>query len=464
MRPYFLLFFIAASVVVHAQATASYGLFLPDSVTSVPSLRYQQQSFFHRFFMGRNYRQQWQTAVRVPLFRLSASPFSVISLGGRAQTKSLQLRDAQGKHWSLRTVEKEVTGAVPKLLRNTIAHYTLQDQISSALPYGAVVAGELATAAGIPSARPLVVMVEADSALGNLNQLFAGELCMLEERDPGFDTTVATSYVLQTLQSSATYRIQQKAFLKARLLDMLIADWDRHADNWRWGLRDSAGLKWWVPIPRDRDWAFYQSGGALPWAAQQSKALRYLVNFTASPKKLTAQSWKAWGMDSRFLNELTWDDWESTLQEVQQALTDAVINQAVKALPITVYETVGNELASSLKSRRDGLPAEVERYYRFQAGEVLIEGSDEPEIFTISSDGEALLIKATGNGQHIYQRRFVEAETGFITINSQGGSDTFIVTEGTRSRIRLRLIGGLGQDVYTNKGKLHLKVSDDQRQ
>ncbi len=444
------------------QTGAADGLLLTDSTTAVASFGYQAQSFLHRFFMGSNYRRQWQTEVRVPLFRLSASPFSIVNLGGGMQTKSLLLRDARARYWSLRMVDKDVEGAVPKPLRHTLAQRVLQDQISSALPYGAVVVGNLASAAGIATARPSVVMVQEDKALKELNDVFAGKLCMLEERDAGFDSTFVTADVLQSMQRGAGYRVDQRTYLKARLLDMLIADWDRHAGNWRWGLHDSAGTKWWVPLPRDRDWAFYQSGGALPWLAQKTKALRHLVNFGSTPKKLTDQSWKAWPIDRLFLNQLTWKDWEESLKELRASLTDAVIEEAVKDLPTSIYESIGEAMATKLKSRRDEMRDELIKYYHFEAEDVLIEGSDDPEMIRISSDGDALLIAISCNNKRLYQRRFLYPETISVTINSKGGDDVFSVDEKASSRIRLRLVGGEGTDSYRLNGSLRVKVQDSQ--
>ena len=46
--------------------------------------------------------------------------------------------------------------------------------------------------------------------------------------------------------------------LRARLLDMLIGDWDRHDDQWRW-VAFEEGKHDFKAIPRDRDQAFCES-------------------------------------------------------------------------------------------------------------------------------------------------------------------------------------------------------------
>jgi hypothetical protein len=58
--------------------------------------------------------------------------------------------------------------------------------------------------------------------------------------------------------------VDAAAFLRARLLDLLVGDWDRHPGQWRWAgfaERDRIVFR---PVPLDRDWAFSHLDGRLP--------------------------------------------------------------------------------------------------------------------------------------------------------------------------------------------------------
>ena len=56
--------------------------------------------------------------------------------------------------------------------------------------------------------------------------------------------------------------IDQLAFARARLLDLLVGDWDRHEDQWRWAkFKQDDDIKLYRPIPRDRDNVFFWSDG-----------------------------------------------------------------------------------------------------------------------------------------------------------------------------------------------------------
>jgi hypothetical protein len=49
------------------------------------------------------------------------------------------------------------------------------------------------------------------------------------------------------------YIVDENEYIKARLFDMLIGDWDRHYDQWRWAEYKKKAIVIYKPIPRDRD-------------------------------------------------------------------------------------------------------------------------------------------------------------------------------------------------------------------
>src|SRR5439155_50648 len=74
-----------------------------------------------------------------------------------------------------------------------------------------------------------------------------------------------TKKLFEHLEHSSRNRVDSRAFLAARLMDVFIGDWDRHQDQWRWARFDSGDVHTWRPIPRDRDQAFARLDGVLVW-------------------------------------------------------------------------------------------------------------------------------------------------------------------------------------------------------
>src|SRR3989442_10968654 len=82
------------------------------------------------------------------------------------------------------------------------------------------------------------------------------------EEDIGFEGAekiASTQKLWERLTRDSRERVDSRAFLAARLLDVFVGDWDRHPDQWRWGRVDQGDLPVWRPIPRDRDQAFSRS-------------------------------------------------------------------------------------------------------------------------------------------------------------------------------------------------------------
>jgi hypothetical protein len=426
-----------------------------DSVTVAASTRYSPASVFRRLITGSNYRKEWKTPVRMPVFQMGKQGFKIYKMGGGQQTKSLSLLDRQGREWVLRTVDKYVEGALPPTLRNTIAEKITQDLVSAAHPYAAVVVGSLAKALHISAPQPILYFVPDSESLGPYRKDLGNTVCFLEQREPtrnGQDASDTEDLLEKTSTKQGQYVLQEEV-LKARLLDMLVADWDRHPEQWLWGKQDSANATWFYPIPRDRDQAFFKSGGLFPRFAK-FMALQHLNWFKKDPRGIRKLSAKSWLFDQHFLNSLDADHWQKATSEMKLLLTDALIDEAVKKLPPEIWAINGSRIASTLKSRRDGLGEEVMKYYQFLAQTVTVRGTSKKEWFRVRGEGENLVVslhelKPDGKmGRTVYERVIRPKETRQLILEGAEGDDRFTIEESARARIKLKVYGAQGHDSY----------------
>ncbi|MDQ3277482.1 MAG: metallophosphoesterase, partial [Bacteroidota bacterium] len=468
MKRWVLLFFVyVLQWPLNAQVShPPYRYVAPDSVETFVSDRYKAHSFLRYLLMGKNYRNVWEQRVVLPVFRLSQSGLKIEELGGGMQTKSLKLEDKNGQEWALRTLDKDVAGALSGFLEGTIAESVAQDQISASMPYSSLIIGPLAKSAGVRAASPTIYFVADDTAFGQYNSIFAGTICMLEARNAGFEDTDNTEDMLRKVMATNKYVVDQRSLLRARLLDMIIADWDRHFDNWRWGKHDSAGLRYYHAVPRDRDWAFYFSNGLVPKLARLI-ALRFMINFSEKLDYIQSVNYKGRRLDEIFLHGLSAADWQEMIRQLQRDLDDNAIAQAVHQLPPSIYALIGDSFIKKIKGRRNDLEKQAMKYYRSLARTVQIEGSGDNEWFTLmpSTDGFRLQIhQRLPNGEkgaRLYDRTFVRAETYRVTLNGLGGDDRFTIDEDVRTAIRLQLNGGEGADTYELNGHVRANVFDN---
>lgn len=420
------------------------------------------------FWMGTNYRQEWNTPVTVPVLNLSG--LKPVKRGGGKQTKSLRMEDASGRQYSIRSIQKFITDkTLPGDLMSEAAADIVSDGVSASYPYASLSMQPLADAVGVPYGKVRLIYVPDDPALGEFRQEFGNMLATFEERLPdnvkkGYDT----DDVADKLEKDNDNRVDQKALLVARILDMFVMDLDRHEDQWQWGANDNSnGGKTYFPIPRDRDQAFYINQGVLPRLASKQSFVPQLEGFKPAAKDITRFNFAARNLDRFFLNELTESDWKKAVDEFLAKMTDAVIEKALAMQPAAIRAMPSNQrIIDVLKARRNYLAAEVMTYYRFLAAEVNITGSDKRELFEITrnDDGSTLVqvYKMTGDGQKsfkMYERLFVgkTGETKEVHIYGFDGDDKFVVN-GTTDKIRLRLIGGGGADVFEKAGKGNASV------
>jgi hypothetical protein len=320
-------------------------------------------------FLGDGYRDVWATPVRVERLRLGsfAGGLTPVRRGGGNQTRTLHLRGADGRRYAFRSVDKDQATGMSRLARATIGRVR-QDQIGALLPGAALVAAEVAEAAGVPHATPRLFVMANDSALGPHRADFGGLLGMLEEYPSvgGAGPFAAADSILDTAELAAHRRanpsepVDARAFLAARLLDVYLGDWDRHEGQWRWArMKDGAAFRW-VPIPRDRDYAMVDYRGLLPAMARVVDPK--IVRFDDRYRDLGGLMVAARALDRAHLCALPPAVWDSAAAALRDSLSDPALAAALRRLPPEYLRAAGADLSRTLHQRRDHLPDAARRF------------------------------------------------------------------------------------------------------
>ncbi len=438
-----------------------------DSAVISASDKYKKGTDVKAAVLGKNYRREWNTPVHFKVFNIKkeGGGFTITGIGGGKQTKSLKLEDKNGKEWTLRTIDKDPEKAVPENLRGTIGQAIVVDVISASSPYAPITIPVLAKAAGIPHATPRFFFVPDDPAFGYYRPLFANTVCMLEERQPTPDETdtKSTNAIINKLFEDNDHHIDQKAVLNARLLDMLIGDFDRHADQWRWGTKDTGKGKVYYPVPKDRDQAYFNSNGLL-LKYLSDNSMPFLQGFTKKIKDINGLNTVAKDFDRIFMNELSKQQWKAIADSFSYKINDNVLRDATSKYPSEIRILDSAFTVEKLISRRNVLPKKALKYYEFLARGVTVTGSNEPELFHIQNDNGAVKLSVYNKGKDgdtsvlVYRRSFVHKETKELVLYGLNGNDKFIVDDSVSSRIKLRIVGGKGSDSFNMAGNIKKTV------
>ena len=454
-----------------AQAAAAWA----DSfVVLTPGPLYAKGGLY-RAIAGKHYRDLWTTPIRVPVLDLSrfAGGLTPLQAHSGSQTKSIRFAGADGHEYQFRSVDKDPTASLAPELQGSAYARSLRDGVSASFPAAPVVASALLEAAGVLHARQTLAVMPDDPALGQFQAEFKGVLGMIEERadetrddslSSGPYSVISPTRLFKKLDASPDDRVDARTFLRARLMDILMGDRDRHRDQFRWAAFTRGRPTLWQPISRDHDEAFVQLDGL----ALDVARLYYppLVTFEADYPKHYQLNWHAREVDRRFLVGLGRDTWDSVATALQKVLTDAVIEAAVRRMPPEMYPIGGQRLAGRLRSRRDRLVREALSYYTFLSHEVEIRATDAAEVAEITrvdKDHVDVSIRASGDPQPYFERRFDDRETREIRLKLWGGDDRVTVRGSATPGITLRVVGGAGDDVFADSSRAGgVKFYDDE--
>jgi hypothetical protein len=426
-----------------------------------------------QFWWGKHWRDEWIKPASFQVFDLDtmAGGLTPLERGGGHQTKSLRLLGKNGKEYVLRTIDKNLDVLVPEELKGSFVNDVANDQISIAHPYAPLVVAALANSIGILHTNPVIGYVPDNPRLDSFKNDFVNKLCLFEERPSGdgWENTGLTNFAGSIINSEKLFikimednkkQVDQKEFLKVRLFDMLINDWDRHEDQWVWASQKKDGKTIYKPFARDRDQAFSKTDGVNLYLISRPWALRALQNMDANVRDVIGTNISARFLDKKFTTELTEVDWKSTIVLLQRLLTDSVISSALKQMPPPIYDLSGDFLFRRLRQRRDNMLIFGLRYYKILNKEVTVTGSDEQELFTINKieDGVTEIIvqdldKENQPADIIYHRLFDHSVTKEINLYGLAGNDQFVFTGKSRNNIFIRVIGGDGKDSFSNSTK-----------
>ncbi len=432
-----------------------------DTINISASDKYDSAGWAKRIMVGTNYRKEWSAPVNMKVFNIHTEKggLKIVSLGGGKQTKSLTLVDPNGKEWKLRSIDKNPANAIPENFRNTFASDLVQDFISASYPYAPLTVPPLAKALNIITAYPEIFFVPDDPAFGYYRPLFANTVCTLEEKDPSRygENTKSTIKVFDKLIEENNHRADQPLVLRARLLDILIGDFDRHFDQWRWATSDTGKGKLYYPIPKDRDQAYFRSNGLILGIAS-IRSLPMLKGFRDNIPRVNWLSWPARDFDRLFLTDLDANEWKKGIADFQKTLTDSVIIAAVKKLPPNIYKMDSAVITRKLISRRNILQDPAMKYYRFISKRVNVIGSNQKEYFKVTGYGKGLRVQVYARGKKndtsfvMYDRIFDPRVTKDIRLYGLNDDDKFEIDSTARSKTRVSLIGGKGNDTFDIKG------------
>ena len=472
--------------------------YLQESVLNGEQKKNLDKTGFYKFIWGDRYRDYFGKEVTAKVVDLDTlyGGLKITQEGGGHQSYSLRLEDKNGKEYAMRSLRKnalkflkfKVKGIAYEAddYKGSLTEEFVSDFFTTAHPYIQLVISPMARKVDVNHASPELFYVPKQKAFGDLNAAYGDELYFIEERPSdmhknyvGYNQTnpekpgsipdfESTTDVLEKLKRDESYDVEQRSFVRARIFDMLIGDWDRHQDQWRWAEYElESGDKRFLPIPRDRDGAFTKFDGvAFPVIKWFVPNARFWQSYGADLNDVPWFMAQGNSLDRAFVTKYGTDVWTEEAKFIQKNLTKEVIDAAFLRLPQEVQDSTSNSIKQGLIGRLANLKAMATEYGQYLNKVVTLHGTDKDDKITVTRQAEGktrVVIRrllSDEPNEIMLDRTFDKDETKELWIYGLGDKDEFVVEGEGNGELFIRLVGGYGKDSYKIENKKALKVYD----
>ena len=464
--------------------------FNPYTSASIYTKEETTKGKVYKYLWGKRYRKYYSTKVKAKNVDLDTlfGGLTPTRKGGGHQSKSLRLEDKKGREYVMRALRKNAlqylqsvafkTQYIAGQFDDTYSQDLLLDVFTGSHPYAPFTVATLAKAIDVLHTKPQLFYVPKQKTLGHYNNEFGGELYMIEERAAsghgdksnfGYSNKViSTNDVLKKITKNAHSIIDENAYIKARLFDMLLGDWDRHEDQRRWAAFNKNGNTIYKPIPRDRDQVFsiMADGALLNFITKTIPALRLMQSYE---EELANTKWfnlEPYPLDMALINQADKKTWDSQVTFIQKHLTNEVINEAFSHFPNEVNDHTIADIKRKLKGRLKNLNKIASQYFKNINRYAVIKGTNKDDLFEVERLEDGLTeirgyrIKKGEKGRLFHQKKYSKKLTKEIWIYGLDDKDQFYVYGNNKAAIKVRIIGGQNNDVYDIKNGSKLTIYD----
>ncbi|MDT0552490.1 metallophosphoesterase [Urechidicola vernalis] len=451
--------------------------FPPTVKTSIYTKGETKKGITYRTLWGEHYRRYYSTEITVNTVNLDTlfGGLTPIRKGGGHQSRSIRLIDKEGREYIMRAMRKSATQYFQEVafkdqyiesqFDDTYTEDLLLDIYTMAHPYASFANATLANAVDVFHTNPKLYYIPKQNALKKYNEDYGDELYMIEERPAkgheevnsfgNTNTIINTTDFLQKLRKSDDYVLDESSYIRARLFDMAIGDWDRHVDQWRWAEFKKGKKTIFKPVPRDRDQAFSSADGfMLGFASRITRDLAFMQVYKENMRNVKYFNAAGFPLDITLLSESELVDWLVEAKHIQDNLTDEVINSAFQNLPTEVQDETVEKIKKIFKGRITNLQDIAEEYYNNIHKNAIVKGNDKDNWFDIERKrgGETVIkiynIKDGKKGSQFFEKTFNLKVTKEIWIYGLDDDDVFDVHGSKANNTRLRIVGGQNNDTY----------------
>lgn len=435
-----------------------------------------EKSPFYEFLWGKRYRDTYGLPVTAETADLETlfGGVTPVRKGGGNQSKSLRLETKEGRQYVMRAVKKNASQYLQSLLfkdqyiepefKNTATERLVMDVFTGSYPFAPLIVPALSEPIGVYHLNPKLYFIPKQPRLGEFNAEFGDELYIVEEQasegyvdipEENFSgNIISTADMLKELHADESISIDESGYIRARLFDMLLNDWDRHQDQWRWLEFKANKRTIYKALPRDRDQAFsiMSDGLVLSSATLLFPAAKLLKKYSGQLKDVRSFNMEAFPLDMAVIRTSDKEVWDAQVHLIQNKLTDEVIENAFKVIPREAQNKSVDFIKNTLKERKKNLQKISDAYFKQINRYAIITGTNKDDLIKIDNgeNGQldlSIFRKKKDTTELFIHKIYDPNLTKELWVYGLDDKDSFEVT-GKSKKIKIRLIGGQNNDDF----------------
>ena len=452
---------------------------LSEKAASIYTAKEVTKGKLYRFLWGERYRKYFGQKVLAPTVNLDTlyGGLTPVQRGGGHQSESLRLVDKKGREYVMRALRKNAVQYLQAVafkdqyvegqFKKTFTQDLLLDVFTGSHPYAPFTIGTLAAAIDVHHTEPILFYIPKQLGLKEFNADYGDKLYMIEARTAdghddkkyfGFSNEIiSTDDLRENLAKDEKYSLDEASYIRARLFDMLIGDWDRHQDQWRWAEFKKDDKVIYKPVPRDRDQAFsvFSDGFLMNTITSLLPELKGMRSYEADLKDPKYFNMSGYPLDIRLIKEASKSNWDAQVQIIQRQITDKVIDRAFLKFPKEVRDETIIDIKRKLKGRRKNLQKISDAYFKHLNKFQVITGTNKDDWFEMNrfenGDTEITVYRIKGGKKAdiFHKKRYKKDVTKDIWVYGLDDDDHFVINGiAGKNPINIKLIGGLNNDIY----------------
>lgn len=429
---------------------------------------------FYNFLWGKHYRHLYTVPIQVTPTHLGKLHGGLNIVKQAPDKYGVFLENKQGNLYLLRILGGYTTFMESGFFRNiyderefnkTYLDRFIKDAYTITHPYSFLLADRLAQKLSLSSFNPEIYYIplqetEPDTVASGVK--LEDKLVSIYDLKNYDENSIImdTDTLLKKIKEDKTIEIDEQMYIRERLFDMLVGDWNKGNENWRWERKNDAdSVMILSPVIIDRQSAFTEADGFFFQGILGMFGLNCISKYEYSYGNLKKHNGLSYTLDVALTGETTREEWQQQARYIRTNLTDDIIDKTFELLPDEIKNQESELIKSKLKMRRNNIEKAANRYYDILQQTPVVVATQKNDSIIIKRKGRnTLQIDIYNEAGKLVYDKYYDKKTKEIWIYGLEGDDSFEVSGRSLRNIPVILVGGKGDNKYSIENKKGITI------